>query len=233
MKKFILLILLLNFGAYSQNYNLNLNFKDGNSVTVSLDEIQRLDFDDSSIPVELISFYATLNNNEVLIQWSTATEINNSGFEVQRRAWNDFERIGFVRGNGTSTVVNHYQFRDSDLITGKLTYRLKQIDFSGAENYSNEIIVDIKVPDKFELQQNFPNPFNPSTLIQYQVPENIFFRLKVYDSLGKEISTIVNEQKNPGNYSFDFNGKELSSGVYFYVLEAGDFISMKKMILIK
>lgn len=233
MKKFILLILLLNFCAYSQNYNLNINFKDGSLVTVSVDEIKRLDFDDSSIPVELISFYATLSNNEVFIQWSTATEINNSGFEIQRRAENDFERIGFVRGNGTSTLVNHYQFRDSDLITGNLIYRLKQIDFSGAENFSNEIIVDIKVPDKFELQQNFPNPFNPSTLIQYQVPENTFVRLKVYDSLGKEISTLVNEQKNPGNYSFDFNGKELSSGVYFYVLEAGDFISMKKMILIK
>ena len=233
MKKFILLILLLNVCAYSQNYNLNINFKDGSLVTVSVDEIKRLDFDDSSIPVELISFEATLSKNEVFLQWSTATEINNSGFEVQRRAENDFERIGFVRGNGTSTLVNHYQFRDSDLITGNLIYRLKQIDFSGAENFSNEIIVDIKVPDKFELQQNFPNPFNPSTLIQYQVPENTFVRLKVYDSLGKEISTLVNEQKNAGLYSVNFDAQELSSGVYFYTLYVGDFITMKKMILIK
>lgn len=233
MKKFILLILLLNVCAYSQNYNLNINFKDGSLVTVSVDEIKRLDFDDSSIPVELISFEATLSKNEVFLQWSTATEINNSGFEVQRRAENDFERIGFMRGNGTSTLVNHYQFRDSDLITGNLIYRLKQIDFSGAENFSNEIIVNIKVPDKFELQQNFPNPFNPTTLIQYQVPENTFVRLKVYDSLGKEISTLVNEQKNAGLYSVNFDAQELSSGVYFYTLYVGDFITMKKMILIK
>jgi len=192
-----------------------------------------LDYIDAPLPVELISFSATLVDNEVLIRWSTATESNNSGFEVQRKHQNDFQSIGFVRGNGTSVDVRHYQFTDHNLIQGNLTYRLEQIDFDGTEKYSNEIAVYIKALETFNLQQNFPNPFNPSTLINYQIPSNSFVKIKVYDPLGKEICTLVNEQKDAGSYSVNFSAQELSSGVYFYTLQAGDFVSIKKMILIK
>ena len=191
------------------------------------------------IPVELISFTATSNVNEVILNWSTVTEINNLGFEVERiqksniKIQNEWEKIGFVPGFGTTTEPKIYSYSDSKVLTGKYTYRLKQIDFDGSFEYSKEVEVEVYVPFKFLLEQNFPNPFNPSTKIKYSVPQTSQVQIKVFDLLGKEIETLVNEEKPAGTYEIEFNAANLPSGVYFYQLKADNYIETKKMILIK
>jgi len=199
------------------------------------------------LPVELFSFSAECVDNDVLLSWTTASETNNKGFEVERSIKNSklkiksFEPIGFVNGKGTSTELNYYSFKDENLSPGKYLYRLKQIDFDGDFEYSNEIEVEIGLPDKFELYQNYPNPFNPTTKIRYSIPfvethggasvQNIL--LNVYDVLGNEITTLVNEEKPPGVYEVEFDGSKLSSGVYFYQLRAGSVVNNKKMIYLR
>jgi len=204
----------------------------------------------SVVPVELINFSAGKENNNVSLNWMTASETNNKGFDVQRKMESvsqqiksneEWKTIGFVNGNGTSTEKNNYAFLDENLESGKYKYRLKQIDFDGSFEYSNEIEVEIGVPDEFALYQNYPNPFNPSTKIRYSVSfaethrhvsqQNVL--LKIYDVLGKEIATLVNEEKPPGEYEVEFDGKELASGIYFYRLKAGSNVISKKMIILK
>ena len=195
----------------------------------------------SIIPVELTSFYAKVNDVTVVLYWQTATEINNKGFEIQRTAQNEIEswkRIGFVEGSGTTTERRQYSFRDNP-DPGNYKYRLKQIDFDGSFEYSDEVLVTNLIPAKFALDQNYPNPFNPLTIIKYSIPDvasgfslsNI--TLKVYDILGCEIATLVNEPKPAGNYEVEFDASGLSSGVYFYRLESGEFNQVRKLILLK
>ncbi len=187
-------------------------------------------------PVELTSFNAGVNGNQISLKWQTATETNNKGFEVERRALNlseGWENIGFVKGSGTTTVPKLYSFTDNSLLPGKYSYRLKQIDFDGTSAYSKEVEVDVKVPSTFSLLQNYPNPFNPATNIEYQIPDREFVTLKIYDVLGNEVAALVNEEKPAGNYAVKFNGINLSSGVYFYRLKAGSYTSTKKLILMK
>ncbi len=129
--------------------------------TISLDVI---------VPVELASFSANTDKNDVILTWYTATETNNSGFEVQRKTTGEYERVAFVEGKGTTTETQNYLFRDKNLLSGTYTYRLKQMDFDGSFAYSDEVEIDIDQPDVFYLGQNYPNPFNPSTVIKYSVP---------------------------------------------------------------
>lgn len=209
------------------------------------------------IPVELTSFVAITNGNNVELNWSTATETNNRGFEIQRRQKSEFgnqfswEMIGFIEGNGTTTESNSYSFVDKNLSPGKYSYRLKQIDFDGTSNYSDEIEAEIFAPDKFALEQNYPNPFNPTTKIIYVIPnpvgknqtkglssqstesENTLVTLKVYDVLGNEVATLVNEEKPAGIYEVDFSAADLPSGIFIYKLTAGDFAASRKMMVIK
>ena len=194
----------------------------------------------SIVPVELVSFSAIVSDNSVELNWITATELNNSGFEIERsshtersRSMTDWEKIGFINGNGTTSQSHSYSFSDHNLSTGKYVYRLKQIDFDGTFSYSNEVEVDLSLPQTFSLEQNFPNPFNPSTSIQYAVSSRQLVTLKVYDLLGNEIATLVNENKPAGNYEVSFDAKNLSSGTYFYKLQAGSFVETKKMMMIK
>jgi len=138
-------------------------------------------------PVELVSFSGELNKNRALLNWTTATETNNSGFEILRYTQNDNEwnTIGFVPGFGTTTEPKSYSFIDENVTTGTYKYRLKQIDFDGSFTYSNEIEVEVDfTPKEFVLYQNYPNPFNPKTVISYQLPVNGNVTLKVYDILG-------------------------------------------------
>ena len=186
------------------------------------------------IPVELISFIATANGKEVTLVWSTATELNNQGFEVQRKfGSNDFVTIGSVKGNGTTTSPNHYSFVDKLIDVGKYFYRLKQIVFDGTFEYSKEIEVEVRVLDKFTLEQNYPNPFNPVTTIGYVLQEKSNAKVTILNSLGEEIAVLVNEEQDKGYHKVEFNGSKLTSGVYFYRLKAGEFISTKKMILLR
>lgn len=190
------------------------------------------------IPVELVSFNADVSNNFVKLNWLTITEKNNYGFEIERSKnstdkSDNWEKIGFVKGKGTTTEIQSYEFNDEYLPAGKYSYRLKQIDFDGTTSYSNIIEVDIDLPNAFSLEQNYPNPFNPSTKINYQIPELSFVSLKVYDVLGNEIETLVNEEKPVGRYEIIFDATRLPSGIYFYILQAGNFIETKKMVLMK
>lgn len=189
------------------------------------------------IPVELTSFNAKLNDKEVRLSWRTSTETNNSGFYVQRKSGNGWENINFVQGYGTTTEAHNYYYLDniSDLnYSGKIYYRLKQVDYDGSSDYSSiaEINYEPK-PDDYNLDQNYPNPFNPSTSIKFSLPEGAQVKLTVYDLLGNEVKTLVDEYKPAGNYSVKFNGSELTSGIYIYRMQAGDFVSTKRMALIK
>jgi hypothetical protein len=145
----------------------------------------------------------------------------------------EFEGVGFVQGKGTSTEIQNYLYRDENLLSGTYTYRLKQMDFDGSFSYSDEVQVEISQPDVFYLGQNYPNPFNPSTNIKYSIPQDENVTLKVYDILGKEVTTLVNEYQQAGSFDVVFNGSNLSSGVYYYQLKAGNFVSTKKMILLR
>ncbi len=187
------------------------------------------------VPVELTSFTTAVGKNAVNLNWTTATETNNKGFEIERSTdRKDWGVIGFVEGNGTTAQPQVYSY--SDRLTGisapRLYYRLKQVDFDGSYEYSDISTAEI-APSSFALAQNYPNPFNPSTVISYSLPENEFVTLKVYDVLGNEVASLVNEQKSAGKYSLEFNASELGSGVYFYTLKAGVHIQSRKMILVK
>ncbi len=189
------------------------------------------------IPVELTSFDADVDENGITLKWETATEANNLGFDIERSTNNiRFAKIGTVKGKGTTTEAQQYSFKDADITTGKgkAYYRLKQVDFDGTSSYSEVITVDYSIiPVEFSLSQNYPNPFNPTTTIKFGVPKEVKVVLKVYDILGKEVATIVNQKMEPGYYKYEWTGTALSSGVYFYRLDAGSFVKIKKMVLIK
>ncbi len=188
------------------------------------------------VPVELTSFTANVDNNNVTLLWQTATETNNSGFEVQRNQKSEWEKVGFVEGHGTSTISNNYSFIDNpDIVgtSGKYQYRLKQIDYSGSFKYSNIVEVNVLTPTEFSLEQNYPNPFNPVTTIEYSIPKAGIVSLKVFNVLGEEVINLVNGYKEAGNNRVNLNAGRLSSGIYYYRLNADNYSSVKKMILLK
>ena len=189
-----------------------------------------------ALPVELSSFTAGISGNDIMLNWSTSSEINNSGFEIERykTGTNAWDKVGYVTGNGNSSVSQNYSFNDKNLTSGIYTYRLKQIDYNGNFEYHNlngEVVIG--VPNNFDLSQNYPNPFNPSTKIKYQIPSDAFVTLKVFDNSGKEVATLVNGSMSAGFHSINFQGSNLSSGVYFYKLETNGFTKVMKMALVK
>jgi hypothetical protein len=187
------------------------------------------------VPVELTSFNASIKDEGVQLAWTTATEINNMGFEIQRNQSAAWETIGFVEGRGTTSEITNYKFFN-DLSefnsSAKLQYRLKQIDFNGVFSYSNVVEVDF-VLENYSLSQNYPNPFNPSTSISFTLTRSTFVTLKIYNILGNEITTLVNELIPGGNHKVQFDATGLSSGVYFYTLTADNFVESKKMVVMK
>ena len=189
------------------------------------------------VPVELLAFTASVNNSDVQLLWSTATELNNMGFEIERSIDNqdNFVTVGFVDGKGSSTEINYYSFTDQPQVSGvnQIYYRLKQVDFDGTFSYSDVVNVSYNVPAEFVLSQNYPNPFNPSTRLNYFVPQESFVSIRVYDFLGREVTTLVNETKSTGSYEIVFDASNMPSGTYFYTMIAGNYSVTKKMILIK
>jgi hypothetical protein len=189
------------------------------------------------LPVEITSFSGSLTNQIVTLNWATASETNNSGFEIQRKFKNNnWTTIGFVKGNGTTTNQNSYTFSDNLLefgLFGNVFYRLKQVDYDGTYFYSDEIEIDLPQID-FVLFQNYPNPFNPNTKISFSIPTKTKVKLEIIDLLGNVLSTLINSQEmNPGNYEFDFDGSDLASGIYFYSVKTSEFYQTKKMIFLK
>jgi cytoskeletal protein CcmA (bactofilin family) len=194
----------------------------------------------SALPVELATFSATTTGSTVKLNWNTATEVNNYGFEVEKKILKQvqidntvWEKIGFVNGNGNSNSPKDYSFVDDKVSTGKYSYRLKQIDNDGQFEYSKTIEVDFNTPNKFELSQNYPNPFNPSTTIRFDLPEASIVKLRIFNILGQEIRTLVNQFKESGTHTINFNASELNSGMYIYKIEAGNFVQTRKMTLLK
>jgi hypothetical protein len=198
------------------------------------------------IPVELISFTASISLNKIQLDWVTASELNNNCFEIQRKfGSNDFVTIGSVKGHGTTTSPNQYRYIDKQVDPGKYFYRLKQIDYNGTFEYSPEVEVKWSPFTTYKLEQNYPNPFNPTTKISWQSPVSSWQTLRVYDILGNEVATLVNEYKPAGSYEVELDVSGLSSGVYFYQLRAApetsspkgqagrSFVETKKMILAK
>jgi hypothetical protein len=201
---------------------------------------------DAGLPVELSSFTALAAGSDILLNWRTETEVKNYGFEVQRtsflppplqggggEAGGGWEKIGFVDGYGNTNSPKHYSFVDKSPAGGKhFSYRLKQIDNDGQYEYSQVVEINLS-PSNFALYQNFPNPFNPATTINYSLPEEALVAIKVYNAIGEEIAVLVNENKEVGSHSVDFNATSLPSGVYLYTLRTGSFVERKKMVLMK
>ena len=188
------------------------------------------------LPVELSSFTSSSTANKVTLNWSTVSEQNNSGFDIERKLTTSAEwtKVGNVAGNGNSSIVRNYSFNDANVATGKYNYRLKQMDFNGNFNYhqlTGEVIVGI--PTKFDLSQNYPNPFNPTTKINYNLPVDSKVSVRLFDMTGRQVAEIVNSVQTAGYYSVQFNASNLSSGTYFYTIEANNFVMTKKMMLVK
>ena len=201
---------------------------------LTLDEFRVGDSWFDVVPVELVSFNALVDDNNVTLKWITATELNNSGFEVERAlSGSEFEKIGFIPGHGTSTETHSYSFVDQSLTAGSYSYRLKQVDLDGTYEYSKVISVEVITPIEFELSQNYPNPFNPFTTIKFSLPEGSQVSLKIYNSLGQEIKTLVDRFMEAGVHTANFNAVGINSGMYFYRLDAGEFTQVRKMTLIK
>ncbi len=228
-------------GYSGSDNSWNRDLSDGD-----VDYYGQISLSESAVPVELTFFTANVSGSNVKLNWKTATEINNYGFEIQRSTENsEWQKIGFIEGAGNSNSPKEYSFTDNIGKSGNYFYRLKQIDINGEYKYSNVVEVSVGLPTKFELKQNYPNPFNPTTTIKYSIPSVIarsgatrqsagmLVQLKVYDMLGREVATLVNKEQTPGNYAVEFDASSLSSGVYFYALKAGEFTATKKMILMK
>ncbi|MBT8379877.1 MAG: T9SS type A sorting domain-containing protein [Ignavibacteria bacterium] len=205
----------------------------------ALDSAEVADTWNIPIPVELTSFTASVGGQGVTLDWETATETNNSGFAIERKSvTSDFVQIGFVAGFGTTTEPKAYTFTDNSLTPGTYSYRLKQIDYDGTYEYSDVVEVDVLAPDVYTLAQNYPNPFNPSTKIAFSLAVDSKVSLKIFDVLGQEVATLVNQDLTAGVYNYDFNATGINSGVYFYKIEAvgvngNEFVDIKKMMLLK
>jgi hypothetical protein len=201
---------------------------------VGIDRLKMLIDYAAVIPVELVSFNATVIGSSVNLNWSTASELNNSGFEVQRKSENsNWMKIGFVKGAGTTTEHNTYFFSDKSPNQGIVSYRLKQIDFDGTVSYSKVVNVDFNSPTDFKLNQNYPNPFNPSTTISFSIPRAANVSLTVFNQIGEKIDELVNRGLEAGSYDYTWDASKQSSGIYFYELKTNEFKSIRKMTLIK
>ncbi|MCB0727558.1 MAG: T9SS type A sorting domain-containing protein [Ignavibacteriae bacterium] len=212
-------------------------------TNIASDAVRGLGYVDALLPVELSSFTSSVNGRNVELKWSTVSETNNSGFEIERSEVNsenssNWLKAGYVNGNGTSVNVNNYIFTDRGISSGKYSYRLKQIDFNGNFEYHNlsgEVLIG--VPADFSVSQNYPNPFNPSTKINYDIPVDGNVNITLFDVSGKEVATIVNEVKTAGYYTVSFDASSLPSGTYFYRINSTgngiNFIATKKMLLLK
>jgi hypothetical protein len=190
------------------------------------------------VPVELSNFVVQFLDENIEITWTTQSESQNYGFEIERFNGKQWEKIGFVKGNGTSTEPQHYSFIDysfeNNLLTSEIIYRLKQIDLGGSIKYSKEVKIETNIPKVTTLYPNYPNPFNSSTTILYTIPKAGFVVLKIYNCLGKEILKLVDEYQEAGNYFYNFEANEHPTGIYFYNLYMNDdLVSTKEMMLLR
>jgi hypothetical protein len=226
---------------------MTVTLTDASSSTETISSISEMTCDafilggGSPFPVEMTTFYANVVENVVTLIWETATEVSNYGFEIERKVGGrrNWEIIGFVLGHGNSNSPKEYSFIDDlsveteELLSGIIHYRLKQIDTGGAFEYTEMVTIDLETPKIFELKQNYPNPFNPATKIVYAIPQDGHVSIKVYDTLGKDVATLANEEKKAGRYIVIFDGSQTASGIYFTKINSGNYTALIKMLLIK
>ena len=184
-------------------------------------------------PVEFVSFTAAVNENNVILNWIIATEINNAGFEVQSNSGNGWKVLAFIPGAGNSTLQHTYSYSDRNLSRADYKYRLKQIDYNGSYQYSEIVSAEIKGLNEYFLYQNYPNPFNPSTTISYYIPQSGKVCINVYNLLAQQIAVPVNEIQEAGRHDIVFNAYKLPAGLYFYQVQSGSFSETRKMLLLK
>lgn len=226
--------------------NINFLLTDNATVAKGLSSINKITFSGTDggnpLPVELVSFTGVANGNKVTLEWSTATEIDNYGFEIERSLtqtlsegedFNNWEKVGFVEGHGNSNSPKEYSFTDIPQGGTKFQYRLKQIDKDGKYEYSSSVSIEINAPNQYSLKQNYPNPFNPSTKIAYSIPNDGFVTLKVFDVLGREVASLVNENQKVGSYEVLLDGSLLVSGLYICKMSSDIYSSSIKMLMLK
>lgn len=242
-------------GISNTSGTMDLLWKDASTIASTQDPVT---FNESScnltntnpspapLPVELSSFSAnSVEGVKAQLNWETATEVNNYGFEVERSVVLEdaefetatWEKVAFVKGHGNSNSNKIYSFTDQNLVGGsKFMYRLKQIDIDGTFEYSDAVEVEV-LPSKYELFQNYPNPFNPSTNIKFSLPEDAKIAINIYNILGEKVASVLNQEMKAGYHQVDFNsrsaGYSIASGVYIYTIETKNFSQVKKMILMK
>jgi hypothetical protein len=193
-----------------------------------------LNYSQGALPVELSSFSASIYRNSIKLNWRTETEVNNYGFEVERKSVNgNWDKIDFVNGCGNSNSPKDYSYTDNNVKIGKYSYRLKQVDNDGTFEYSNIIEITFKNVEEYNLAQNYPNPFNPNTNISFVLPEAGNVKLTIYNLLGQAIKTLVNGFKESGLHNLSFDARDLNSGIYLYKLEANGYTQTRKMTLVK
>jgi len=194
------------------------------------------------LPVELASFNVLPSGQKADLKWTTKTEVNSYQFVIERSLSSHssslsshllWEKVGEVDASGNSNSPKEYSFTDKNLAEGKYSYRLKMIDNDGTFEYSQVVEVEIEMVKDFALSQNYPNPFNPVTQIQYQLPVNSQVKLVIYSITGETVRTLVDESQTAGSYTIPFDASGLASGTYIYRLIAGDFVSTKKLVVLK
>jgi|GEM_PF-2001547 len=221
--------------AFREKVNDNVN----NGAAFFLDLVSYSN--GTSVPVELTAFTAKNVNGKIVLNWATATETNNKGFEIQKQnSDGTFTTVAFIAGQGTSTNKHEYSYSDNAVVNGSYSYRLKQVDYDGSFDYSSTVNVDVNnvTPSNFALEQNYPNPFNPSTVINFSLAADSKVSLKVYNVLGQPVANLVDGNMSAGFHAVTFNASQLTSGMYMYKLEAkamngASFVNTRKMILNK
>jgi len=196
----------------------------------------KVELDWGALPVELASFNANVTGRNVDLSWTTSSESNNAGFDIERRSaeGTEWTKVGNVSGNGTSTLIHDYSFTDRNVLTGKYNYRLKQTDYNGNFEYHNLTSeINVGTPNSFSLKQNYPNPFNPTTKIDFDIAVDGNVKLTLYNSSGKEVGTLVNDFRTAGYHTVTFDARNISSGIYYYKLESNGVSKVMKMTLLK
>jgi len=222
-----------NGGSYDGAWGCYPYLPSGNTIISDIQTGLYVLYFNGGVPVELTSFTTMVEENSVILEWETATEKNNYGFEIQRWYDSEFKTIAFVKGSGTTVEPKEYSYYDKNLDNGSYKYRLKQIDFDGTFEFSDQVEVNVSYISTFVLQQNYPNPFNPSTNIRISVPSTDFVNLSVYNSIGEKVGELVNETLSAGEYNYNFEAAHLPSGIYIARLSGGSSNQSIKMTLLK
>ena len=228
-----------DFGANWTPVGVQQNFDSLRLITINVTSFGDFTVSDDAnvIPVELVSFAANVSGKDIILSWKTATELNNKGWEIERAITNGnnkmWNKIGFVNGAGTTTSPNNYSFADNNVLNGKYSYRLKQIDLDGTMSYSKTIEVDYQGRPASFAVGNYPNPFNPETRIRFEIPVTSFVNITIFNTIGEKVAVLVNENYEAGVYERSFKAENLNTGIYFYKMTAGTYSITKKMILSK